>query len=330
MTDSSLRIVFAGTPDFAAAHLQALLDSPHQVIAVLTQPDRKAGRGKSLRPSPVKQLALDHELPVYQPLSLKDAGTETLLRELTPDLMVVVAYGLLLPQAILDIPRLGCINVHASLLPRWRGAAPIERAILAGDKQSGISIMQMDAGLDTGDILATGATDITPEDNSAMLTERLIHIGQELLLETLDRLGNQSRGELQSTPQDESLCTYADKLSKEDASIDWQSGADQILRQMRAFFPRSPAFSFMGKERVRLLDGYKVSNHSLKNQGSASPGEILQADKSGLLVACSQGALQLTRVQLAGKKPVSVAELLNARREQFAPGKTFTTDGQHV
>lgn len=327
MPDTPLRIVFAGTPGFAADHLKALLGGPHRVIAVMTQPDRKAGRGKSLRPSPVKQLALQHNLPVHQPQSLKQPEVELLLEALAPDIMVVVAYGLLLPQTILDIPRLGCINVHASLLPRWRGAAPIERAILAGDGQTGISIMQMDAGLDTGDILALEATGISADDNSATLSSRLTLIGQQLLLETLGKL---AAGQTQASPQESEQATYADKLNNDDARIDWQSDADRILRQMHAFFPRSPAFSFMGKDRLRLLEGFEVSDHLQEGSQNEEPGKILSADKSGLHVACGKGVLVLTRVQIAGKNPVSIAELLNARREQFAPGKTFSPESAGV
>ena len=320
MTDSPLRIVFAGTPDFAASHLEALLDnSHHDVIAVLTQPDRPKGRGKVLAPSPVKKLAQEHNIPVYQPASLKDEAAQTLLEELNPEVMIVVAYGLLLPENILNIPDFGCLNVHASLLPRWRGAAPIERAILAGDRETGTCIMQMNAGLDTGDILLSRKTTIEESDSSQSITERLVRLGQESLLEALSLLKSDN---LVHTVQDDSSSTYAKKISKEESRINWEDSAEHIQRQVMAFYPRSPAFTGMNGKRLRIISS---STTSFKPDNDVTPGTILKSNNEGIFVQCKDSVLQLLKVQLPGKNPVSIKELLNGKHETFSAGNSFNS-----
>ena len=309
-----LRIVFAGTPEFAACHLQALLDSGHVPVAVYTQPDRPAGRGHKLMPSAVKQLALKHALPVLQPATLRDPAAQAELAALQPDLLLVVAYGLILPQIVLDIPRLGCINSHASLLPRWRGAAPIQRAIEASDPETGVTLMQMEAGLDTGPMLCKVTTPISAEDSAASLHERLAQLGAKAMAEAINRL---ARGELVAQVQDEQLATYAHKLNKDEARIDWQRPAVELERQIRAFFPWPVSHASLHGEPLKVLSAHVV------DQISGPAGTILQAGKEGLTVACGNGALCLTRMQLPGGKPLDFTDLLNSRREQFIPGAVF-------
>ena len=308
-----LRIVFAGTPEFAACHLQALLAAGQSVVAVYTQPDRPAGRGHKLMASPVKQLALQNGLPVLQPATLRDPAAQAELAALEPDLLLVVAYGLILPQAVLDIPRLGCINSHASLLPRWRGAAPIQRAIEAGDDKSGVTLMQMEAGLDTGPMLCKVTTPINSADNAASLHDRLAQLGAQAMAAALEPL---ARGELVGEIQDELLATYAHKLSKEQARIDWQRPAVELERQVRAFYPWPVSHSMLNGEPLKILGACLA-------QGTGPAGTILEASKDGLTVACGTGALRLTRLQLAGGKPLAFDDLLNSRREQFAAGQVF-------
>jgi len=305
-----MRIVFAGTPEFAAQHLQALLDAGREIVAVYTQPDRPAGRGQKLAPSPVKQLALQHGIAVYQPQTLRDPAAQTELAALTPDLMVVVAYGLILPQVVLDTPRLGCINSHASLLPRWRGAAPIQRAIEAGDASSGVTVMQMEAGLDTGPMLLKVTTTITAEDTGGSLHDRLATLGSQAAVEAVTKL---AAGELRGEVQDDTLATYAHKLNKDEARLDWSRPAVELERLVRAFNPWPICHS--------TLNGEALKVHAAQlGEGQGAPGSVLAADKSGLTVACGEGALRLTRLQLPGGKPLSFADLYNSRREQFAPG----------
>lgn len=305
-----MRIVFAGTPEFAAQHLQALLDAGREIVAVYTQPDRPAGRGQKLAPSPVKQLALLHGIAVYQPQTLRDPAAQTELAALTPDLMVVVAYGLILPQVVLDTPRLGCINSHASLLPRWRGAAPIQRAIEAGDASSGVTVMQMEAGLDTGPMLLKVTTTITAEDTGGSLHDRLATLGSQAVVEAVTKL---AAGELRGEVQDDSLATYAHKLNKDEARLDWSRPAVELERLVRAFNPWPICHSTLNGEALKI--------HAAQlGVGQGTPGSVLAADKSGLTVACGEGALRLTRLQLPGGKPLSFADLYNSRREQFAPG----------
>lgn len=305
-----MRIVFAGTPEFATQHLQALLDAGREIVAVYTQPDRPAGRGQKLMPSPVKQLALQHGIAVYQPQTLRDPAAQTELAALTPDLMVVVAYGLILPQVVLDTPRLGCINSHASLLPRWRGAAPIQRAIEAGDASSGVTVMQMEAGLDTGPMLLKVTTTITAEDTGGSLHDRLATLGSQAVVEAVTKL---AAGELRGEVQDDSLATYAHKLNKDEARLDWSRPAVELERLVRAFNPWPICHSTLNGEALKI--------HAAQlGVGQGTPGSVLAADKSGLTVACGEGALRLTRLQLPGGKPLSFADLYNSRREQFAPG----------
>lgn len=309
----ALRLVFAGTPEFAAEHLKALLDTPHQIVAVYTQPDRPAGRGQKLMPSPVKQLALQHGLPVLQPPTLRDPAAQEELRALAPDLMVVVAYGLILPQVVLDIPRLGCINSHASLLPRWRGAAPIQRAVQAGDAESGVTVMQMEAGLDTGPMLLKVTTPITAGDTGGSLHDRLAQLGPQAVVQAIAGL---AAGTLQGEVQDDALATYAHKLNKDEARIDWNRPADELERLVRAFNPWPICHSTLDSQPLKVLAAEPA-------EGRGQPGQILDASKDGLTVACGEGALRLTRLQLPGGKPLAFADLYNSRREQFAPGQVL-------
>ncbi|CAI1094056.1 methionyl-tRNA formyltransferase [Serratia fonticola] len=311
MSDS-LRIIFAGTPDFAARHLDALLSSGHQVVGVFTQPDRPAGRGNKLTPSPVKVLAEQHQIPVFQPKSLRPQENQHLVADLNADVMVVVAYGLILPKAVLDMPRLGCINVHGSLLPRWRGAAPIQRALWAGDSETGVTIMQMDVGLDTGDMMHKIACSIESTDTSASLYNKLAELGPQGLLITLQQL---AAGTVQREVQDEALVTYAEKLSKEEARLDWSLSAEQLERCIRAFNPWPISYFSIDDQPVKVWQATVLAETA-----NAEPGTIVHADKHGIQVATAQGILNLTQLQPAGKKPMSAQDLLNSRREWFTPG----------
>ncbi len=304
-----MRLIFAGTPDFAAHHLKVLIESDHQIVGVYTQPDRPAGRGKKLVASPVKQLAEQHQLPVFQPPSLKELDQQQQLAALNADVMVVVAYGLLLPQAVLDAPRCGCINVHASLLPRWRGAAPIQRAIAAGDTESGITIMQMDIGLDTGDMLIKTHCDISPEDTGGSLHDKLQAQGGPALIEALTQIEQQT---LQPQKQDDSLANYASKLSKQEAEINWSLTAAQLNDQIRAFIPFPVAYFNLGKDRVRVWEATVVQ----QDHGRA-PGTIISADNDGIVVACGDQSLRLSQLQLPGKKALPVKDILNGHGDKF-------------
>jgi methionyl-tRNA formyltransferase len=306
-----LRVLFAGTPDFAAAHLQALLDAPTiSVIGVYSQQDRPAGRGKKLTASPVKKLALKHQLPVFQPQSLKDPEQQRILSELQADIMVVVAYGLILPQAILDAPRLGCINVHASILPRWRGAAPIQRAIEAGDAETGVTIMQMDAGLDTGAMLSVSRCDIDSNETSASLHSKLELLGAPALLHTLESLNS---GLAVAVEQDDQLSCYAAKITKQEALIDWSQCAQILDRQIRAFNPFPAAYTTLDELRIKIWQAEPTPASGL------TPGQIISADSAGILVSCGKQSLLLTEIQLPGKSRMAVSEVLKSRGELFAP-----------
>ncbi len=308
----TLRIIFAGTPDFAARHLDALLSSGHQVVGVFTQPDRPAGRGKKLMPSPVKIMAEEHGLPVFQPASLRPEENQKWVAELNADVMVVVAYGLILPKAVLDMPRLGCVNVHGSLLPRWRGAAPIQRALWAGDAETGVTIMKMDVGLDTGDMLYKLSCPITADDTSATLYDKLAGLGPQGLIETLKQLAdNTAKPEV----QDEARVTYAEKLSKEEAQIDWSLSAVQLERCIRAFNPWPMSWMMIDEQPVKI---WKAS--VIDAPVTAAPGTIIDANKQGIQVATAEGILNLESLQPAGKKAMSAQDLLNSRREWFIPG----------
>jgi len=307
----SLRIIFAGTPEFAAVHLSALINSEHEVIAVYSQPDRPAGRGKKLQPSPVKQVALEHDIAVYQPLNFKDPADIAELNALQADVMIVVAYGLLLPQAVLDAPKYGCLNVHASLLPRWRGAAPIQRCIEAGDKVTGITIMQMDAGLDTGAMLHKVSTGIALDETGGSLHDRLASLGPDSLLTTLAQL---QAGTLQPEQQNDALANYAHKLKKEEALLDWSQSAETLALQVRAFNPFPVAYTLLGNDRIRVLQASAVDKVT-----QLQPGTIANVSAEGIEVACADGVLRLEQIQLAGKKAMMVADVINGQPTLFQP-----------
>lgn len=312
----ALNIIFAGTPEFAAVHLRALIASEHQVCAVYSQPDRPAGRGKKLQPSPVKQVALEHEIPVYQPLNFRDPAAIEELKAHHADIMIVVAYGLILPKAVLDAPRLGCLNVHASILPRWRGAAPIQRCIEAGDTETGITIMQMDVGLDTGDMLSKIFTPIHSDDTGGSLHDRLAEMGPEALLDTLKHA---EAGTLTPEKQDDTLACYAHKLLKEEALIDWSQPAGVLDRRIRAFNPFPMAYCLQGEERIRVLSA------QISRSSDMQPGTITGVSSDGLCVACGDGTeLCITHIQLPGKKPMSVADVINGQPQRFISGQPLS------
>lgn len=297
----NLKIIFAGTPDFAASALAAILAHGYEVVAVLTQPDRPSGRGMKLSVSSVKQLALQHGLPVWQPPTLKTDDIQQQLAELDADLMVVAAYGLILPKSVLKIPRLGCLNIHASLLPRWRGAAPIQRAILAGDTETGITIMQMDEGLDTGAMLLKKTCPIVAKDNAATLHDRLAELGASAILEVLQGVAN---NQLVAEIQNGLLATYASKLSKNEARIDWTKSAVEIERNVRGYYPFPGALSEMKSTVIKVWQATVIQDVC------AEPGVIIQADKERLLVACGTGGLNLEILQRPGGNALPAAQFL--------------------
>ncbi len=296
-----MKIIFAGTPHFAEEALKALLGLQVEVVAVLTQPDRPSGRGMQLKQNPVKQLALQHNLTVLQPVSLKDAEMQQQLAAYQADIMIVAAYGLILPKAVLQIPRLGCLNIHASLLPRWRGAAPIQRAILAGDAETGITIMQMDVGLDTGDMLLKKSCALEEKENAATLHDKLAALGADAIVEALDLV---QQGKLNATPQDNQLATYAAKLSKEEAQLDWTREAPEIERAIRGYNPFPGASSFINETQIRIWQA------SLRAGMSGNPGEILAVEKNALVVGCGSGALSLEVMQRPNAKALPAAQFL--------------------
>lgn len=306
-----MRIVFAGTPEFAAESLAALLPSPHQVIAVLTQPDRPAGRGRALQPSPVKALAVQHGIPVLQPETLKGTEIRDELAALAADVMVVVAYGLIIPRDVLALPRLGCINVHGSLLPRWRGAAPIQRAIAAGDDETGVGIMQMEAGLDTGPVLLEVRTPITPEDTGGSLHDRLAGLGAQALVQALADLESLQNKALS---QPEVGITYAHKLTKEEAQLDWEKPAAELALQVRAFNPWPVSWVPRPEGPMRVWAATPAN-------GAGQPGTLLSVTAAGIEVACGEGSLLLTQIQLPGKKSLPVADLLRGHADLFQAGQ---------
>ena len=295
-----MKIIFAGTPHFAASALAALLQK-HQIVAVLTQPDRPAGRGMQLAASPVKQLALQHGLPVLQPTTLKHADIQSELARFTADVMVVAAYGLILPQAVLELPRHGCLNIHASLLPRWRGAAPIQRAILAGDSETGITIMQMDVGLDTGDMLLKKICPIVAQDNATTLHDKLATLGAQAIVEALGLL---ERGKLAPVPQDNAQATYAAKLAKIEAQIDWTHDAASIARAVRAYNPFPVATITLNSTPIKIWQA------SVRNDLAGNPGTVLAVEKDGIVVACGQGALRLEILQRPNAKALPAAQFV--------------------
>ena len=309
-----MKIIFAGTPHFAAAALETLLAQQFDVVAVLTQPDRPAGRGMQLTPSPVKQLALQHGLPVLQPRSLKDDDIQRELAEYAADVMVVAAYGLILPQAVLQLPHQGCLNIHASLLPRWRGAAPIQRAILAGDTETGITVMQMDAGLDTGDMLLKKPCPITESDNAQTLHDKLAALGAAAIVEALRLL---EQGKLTHVPQDAALATYAAKLSKAEAQIDWTGDATHIANAVRAYNPFPVATATLNTTPIKIWQA------SVRTDMGGQSGTVLAIEKGGIIVACGQGALCLEVLQRPGAKALPAVQFVQGFAVQ--PGDRFTS-----
>jgi len=296
MTDP--RVIFAGTPDFALASLQALVESGRMPVAVLTQPDRPAGRGKKLTASPVKQYAVAQGIPVLQPMSLRDETAVSELEALRPDVLIVAAYGLILPQDVLDIPTRGCLNVHASALPRWRGAAPIQAAILAGDKTTGISLMSMNAGLDCGPVYTIDSVTIGDDETAEELHDRLATLGGRVLIDHLDDI---LADKAKARDQDDALATYAPKIVTSDARIDWSADAKELARGVRAYNPFPGAFFFAGDARIKVWRATAV-------QGDVEPGTVLQCDRDGIVIACGSGALRLDELQLAGKRRVPAHE----------------------
>ena len=300
-----LRIIYAGTPEFAVPALQALIDSEHEIVAVYTQPDRRAGRGQKIRLSAVKQLALDTQLPIEQTTTLKSKEALKTLKAYQADIMIVAAYGLLLPQAILDAPRYGCLNIHGSLLPRWRGAAPIQRAIEAGDQQTGVTIMQMALGLDTGDMLSTITCPITATDTAQTLHDQLANDGATALLATLEQLVS---GTLNPEQQDESKSCYAHKLSKQEAEIDWHQSAIEIDRRIRAFNPWPVAYTLKEGKPLRLYNTSVIPSTQI-----APAGSVIAESKQGIEIATQDGSVLITRLQLPNNKALEVKDFLNGR-----------------
>lgn len=296
-----MRLIFAGTPEFAASALAALIDAGHDIALVLTQPDRPAGRGMKVAASPVKQLALQHRIAVLQPATLRDPAVQGQLAEVEADAMVVAAYGLLLPAEVLGIPRLGCLNIHASLLPRWRGAAPIQRAILAGDRETGITIMQMDLGLDTGTMLLRAPLPISDEDTAQTLHDKLAQLGARTIVDALQHMQD---GPLPAAAQDDAAATYAAKLTKAEGRIDWRKDARTLSREVRAYNPFPVAQTGCKGETWRVWAAQAEA------YGASRPGEVIRADREGILVGCGNGALRLTELQKAGGKRLLAAVFL--------------------
>ena len=308
-----MRLVFAGTPDFAATALQALISTHHSIVGVYSQPDRPAGRGRKLQPGPVKQVALDNDIAAFQPETLKTPEAQRQLADLRPDAMIVAAYGLILPKDVLEIPTHGCLNIHASLLPRWRGAAPVQRAIAAGDKETGITIMQMDEGLDTGDMLLKLDTPISADDTGGSLHDRLAEMGGKAIVQAMERL---AKGDLTGEVQNEAEANYAHKLSKEEGHIDWSRSAQEIERLIRAFNPWPGTFTDLGEQRIRI---HQAS--ALKQGSDKGPGTVIARERDGVDVACGTGTLRITSAQLPGSKAQSINDLINGGKQVLLPGQ---------
>ncbi len=311
-----MNIVFVGTPVFAEQHLAAVITSKHKVVGIVTRPDRPAGRGRALKPSPVKKLSLQHGIQMRQPASLQGDETAEWLRQLKPDVIIVVAYGLIIPRAILDIPFMGCLNVHASLLPRWRGAAPIQRAIQHGDGSTGVSIMQMDSGLDTGAILLQETQPITQNSTAKSLAGELTGLGIKALLTVLDDLPAYQKG---AEIQDDQNATYAPKITKPEAALPWARSAGELVRLIHAFNPAPVCFSYLGCKRIRI---WEASEKRIQPQTQA-PGTILELTSEGILVACGKHAISLLVVQLPGGKPRRASELYQQQSIPVKPGARF-------
>ncbi len=313
-----MRLIFAGTPEFAAVCLDQLINHlPENVelVGVWTQPDRPAGRGRKLKPSPVKMRAQAAGIPVHDPVTLRDASAQAEIEACQADLMIVVAYGLILPQSVLDLPRLGCVNVHASLLPAWRGAAPIQRALLAGDPETGVTLMQMEAGLDTGPMLAKRSCPIRPTDTSQSLHDTLATLGAQLLTDSLPALLSAA---LIAEAQADSQATYASKLTKEEAQLDWRLPAAVLDRSVRGYNPWPVAWFEDQQQVIRVWQ-----SQALDLEHNATPGTLLDIDKEGLILACAEGCLKLLRLQLPGTRQMSAADLLNGHPERFQVGQVF-------
>jgi len=321
-----LNIIFAGTPDFAAQHLAALINSEHNIVAVYCPPDKPAGRGKKLTACATKLLAIEHGITVEQPINFKNAEDQQQLAQHKADIMVVVAYGLLLPEVILDTPKLGCINVHGSLLPKWRGAAPIQRSLEVGDAKTGVTIMQMDKGLDTGDMILTAECDIEYSDTSASLYEKLAQLGPKALVETLTLMAQENyQADEHNVKQDNTLATYAHKLDKAEAELNWQLAADELQRKVRAYNPWPVSqFTFSESEKKQHRIRVWQASTQTSNQGETT-GTIISADKDGIVVATVDGALCLEVIQLPGKKALPVKDILNGRSEWFTVGSNINT-----
>lgn len=315
MTASPLKIIFAGTPEFAAIALEALSLTRHEIVAVYTQPDRASGRGLKFSHSPVKETAFKLNVPIFQPESLKVESEHQQLRKFNADVMVVAAYGLILPKEVLAIPRYGCLNIHGSILPRWRGAAPVHRAIIAGDKISGVTIMQMDVGLDTGDMLVKHQYALTPNETSQTLHDRLAKMGAEAIVEAIDLL---AEGKLNPEKQNDAETTYAKKITKEEAHIDWNETAEQIERKVRAFTPWPIAFTVWQENTLRIGAAEVIEANTRH-----TPGTIIQVSREGVDVATAKDTLRLLKLQLPGGKMISVSDFYNAHRERMKAGETF-------
>lgn len=310
-----LKIIFAGSPEFAAKFLQTLLDTKYNICAIITQPDKPAGRGRKLQINPVKQLSLTHKIPVYQPKTLRDVAMQKIIHDLHPDIIIDVACGLLIPKEILNLPKYGCINIHPSLLPRWRGASPIQQAILAGDKTTGISVMLMDEGLDTGPVFLQKKYSIKNTDTTSDLLRNLAILGIEALLETLKKITN---NEITPTQQNDNNACYAKKIVKEDAQINWHKSAIILDREIRAFNPWPISYTQIGNQVVRIWQASPLTEICDKK-----PGEIVKLDKQGIDVATGDGVLRITKMQFPGKKILTITEILNSKLDFFNKHKKF-------
>jgi methionyl-tRNA formyltransferase len=310
-----MKVIFAGTPDFAVVALKALIQSSHQVLAVYTQPDKPAGRGLKMTISPVKECAKAHNLPLHQPTTLKEENEQKIIANFKADVLVVVAYGMLLPSAVLSIPLLGCVNIHPSLLPRWRGAAPIQRTIYAGDKMTGVTIIQMNEGLDTGPILLQRSCPMAADETTQTLHTKLAEEGAQLLIETLDLLATSS---IEAQAQNNTLATYANKISKEEALIDWMQSAMELEQEIRAFNPWPISYTSWQGQTLRIWKAIAIPQAVL-----AEPRTLLHASREGIDVATGSGVLRILQLQLPGGKVVSVADFYNAKRELLIEGQHF-------